>query len=170
MKIAQHTYVSIDYTLTLESGEVADKSSKGEPLGFLFGTGQIIPGLEKALEGMEAGQSAQITVEAVDGYGETREDLLRDLPRENFPDDLKLEPGIGFEAKGPHGPVTFRLREVREDTVVADFNHPLAGQQLHFDVAVTEVREPTAEELAILMDAGDGCSPSACSSCGGGCG
>ena len=170
MKIAQHTYVSIDYTLTLESGEVADKSSKGEPLRFLFGTGQIIPGLEKALEGMEAGQSAQITVEAVDGYGETREDLLRDLPRENFPDDLKLEPGIGFEAKGPHGPVTFRLREVREDTVVADFNHPLAGQQLHFDVAVTEVREPTAEELAILMDAGDGCSPSACSSCGGGCG
>ena len=170
MKIAQHTYVRIDYTLTLESGEVADKSSKGEPLGFLFGTGQIIPGLEKALEGMEAGQSAKITVEAADGYGETREELLRDLPRENFPDDLKLEPGIGFEAKGPHGPVTFRLREVREDTVVADFNHPLAGQQLHFDVAVTEVREPTAEELATLMDAGDGCSPSACSSCGGGCG
>ena len=170
MKIAQNTHVSIDYTLTLESGEVADRSSEGHPLGFLFGSGQIIPGLETALEGMEAGETAKITVEAADGYGETREELLRDLPRENFPDDLKLEPGIGFEAKGPHGPVTFRLREVREDTVVADFNHPLAGQRLHFDVAVTEVREPTAEELATLMDSGDSCSPSACSSCGGGCG
>ena len=170
MKVAEHTYVSIDYTLTLASGEVADKSSAGEPLGFLFGTGQIIPGLEKALVGMEAGQSAQITVEAADGYGETKEELLRDLPRNNFPDDLKLEPGIGFEAKGPHGPVTFRVLEVQEDTVVADFNHPLAGQTLHFDVEITEVREPTAEELATLMHQGEDCSPSACSSCGGGCG
>ena len=170
MKVAEKAYVSIDYTLTLESGELADKSAVGEPLGFIVGTGQIIPGLEKALLGMNAGQSTEVTVEAVDGYGETREELFRDLPRENFPDDLKLEPGIGFEAKGPHGPVTFRVREVQEDTVVADFNHPLAGQQLHFDVKIADVREPTAEELATLMDSGDDCSPSACSSCGGGCG
>jgi FKBP-type peptidyl-prolyl cis-trans isomerase SlyD len=170
MKVADRTYVSIDYTLTLETGEVADQSSEEEPLGFLVGTGQIIPGLEKALLGMEAGDSAQVTVAAAEGYGEAREELLRDLPRENFPDDLKLEPGIGFEAKGPHGPVTFRVREVRDDTVLADFNHPLAGQQLQFDVKIAEVREPTAEELATLMGAGDGCSPSACSGCGGGCG
>ena len=170
MKVAERTYVSIDYTLTLESGEVADKSGEGEPLGFIFGTGQIIPGLEKGLEGMEAGQAAKITVEAADGYGETKEELLRDLPRDNFPDELELKPGMGFEAKGPHGPVTFRVREVQEESVVADFNHPLAGQQLHFDVKVTEVREPNAEELATLMKQDEGCSPSACSSCGGGCG
>ena len=169
MKIADRTYVTIDYTLTLDTGEVADKSEAGAPLGFIHGTGQIISGLEKALVGMEVGEAAKITVEPVDGYGETREELLRDLPRDNFPDDLKLEPGMGFEAKGPHGPVTFRVQELQEDTVVADFNHPLAGQRLHFDVSVTEVREPTAEELSALMSQSD-CSPSACSSCGGGCG
>lgn len=170
MKIAERTYVSIDYKLTLASGEVADQSGKGEPLGFLFGAGQVIPGLEKGLLGMEAGQSAQIHVEPAEGYGESRPELLRDLPRENFPDDLVLEPGMGFEAKGPHGPVTFRVREVQEDTIVADFNHPLAGEPLRFDVTVVEVREPTAEELAVLMNSGAGCSPSACSGCGGGCG
>ena len=169
MKVAENTYVMIDYTLTLESGEVADQSSEGEPMGFLFGTGQIIRGLEQALEGMETGQSAQVTVAAADGYGETREELLRDLPRDHFPDDLKLEPGLGFEAKGPHGPVTFRVQEVREETVVADFNHPLAGQQLHFDVKIAEVREPTAEELATLLPQDEDCSPSDCTSCGCGC-
>lgn len=170
MKVAERTYVSIDYKLTLASGEVADQSAEGEPLGFLFGAGQVISGLEKGLLGMETGQSAQITVEPAEGYGESRPELLRDLPRENFPDDLVLEPGMGFEAKGPHGPVTFRVREVQEDTIVADFNHPLAGEPLRFDVTVAEVREPTAEELAVLMNSGDGCSPSACSGCGGGCG
>jgi FKBP-type peptidyl-prolyl cis-trans isomerase SlyD len=170
MKVADRTYVSIDYTLTLDSGEVADKSDAGDPLGFLFGTGQIIPGLEKALEGMEAGQSANVTVPPADGYGESKTELMRDLPRDNFPEELELEPGMGFEAKGPHGPVTFRIREVQEDSVVADFNHPLAGQQLHFDVTVAEVREPNAEELAALMNQGDGCTPSDCSGCGGSCG
>lgn len=169
MKVADQTYVTIDYTLTLDSGEVVDKSQAGEPLGFICGSGQIIRGLEKGLEGMQAGEAAKVTVEPSDGYGEAQEELLRDLPRDNFPDDLAIEPGMGFEAKGPHGPVTFRIREVGEETVVADFNHPLAGQRLHFDVKVDEVRQPTAEELSTLMTDSD-CSPSACSSCGGGCG
>ena len=105
MKVAERTHVAIDYTLTLDSGEVADKSEAGDPLGFICGTGQIIGGLEQALIGMEAGESAKVTVEPADGYGEPKEELLRDLPRDNFPEDLKLEPGMGFEARGPHGPV-----------------------------------------------------------------
>lgn len=174
MKIEDRQYVSIDYTLTLDSGEVVDRSQGGEPLGFIFGTGQIISGLEKGLLGMEVGQSARISVEPDDGYGPVAPDMLRDIPRENFPDDVVLEPGMGFTAKGPHGPVSFRVKSVTDDVVVADFNHPLAGERLHFDVTVAEVREARAEELAALMHASDcghdECAPEDCGSCGGGCG
>jgi FKBP-type peptidyl-prolyl cis-trans isomerase SlyD len=169
MKVEDRQYVSIDYTLSLDSGEVVDRSTPGEPLGFLLGSGQIIAGLEKGLKGMEAGQSAKISVEPEEGYGIPNPSLIRDIPRENFPDDLKLEIGMGFEVKGPHGPVSFRVKEVGDEAVVADFNHPLAGQRLHFDVTVSEVREPRAEELASLM-AGSSCAPEDCGSCGGGCG
>ncbi len=169
MKIEQRKFVSIAYTLKLDSGEVVDRSAEGEPLGFLFGSGQIIPGLESALEGRETGDTLQVTVTPEQGYGLPREELFREIPRENFPEDLVLEPGMGFEASGPHGPVTFRIREVRDDDVVADFNHPLAGERLHFDVTVEDVREARAEELAGLFQGG--CDPNACSSCGssGGC-
>ncbi len=167
MKVADNLHVSIDYTLSLDSGEVVDRSEPGEPLGFVYGKGQIIPGLEKALQGMEAGQSAKVTVEPEDGYGLPREDLFREIPRENFPPDLELEPGMGFEARGPHGPVVFRVHEVRDDLVVADFNHPLAGERLHFEVKISEVREPRPEELAEFF--GGDCGPSDCGGCSGGC-
>lgn len=170
MKVADRNYVAIDYKLTLDSGEVVDHSSPGEPLGFIFGAGQVIPGLEKGLEGMEAGQSDTITVEPEEAYGVPNTALEREIPRENFPADLDLKPGMGFEARGPHGPVTFRVKSVKDDAVVADFNHPLAGERLTFEVTVAEVREPHAEELAQLQSEDDGCSPSACGSCGGGCG
>ncbi len=170
MTITPRQYVAIDYTLSLDSGEVVDRSEPGDPLGFVTGSGQIISGLERALMGMESGQAAKITVEPEEAYGLPREDLFREIPRENFPEDLQLEPGMGFEAKGPHGPVTFRIQSVKDDAVMADFNHPLAGQRLHFDVTVAEVREPRAEELASLMQTSSGCAPDDCSSCGGGCG
>ncbi len=168
MKIEKSRFVAIDYTLALDSGEVVDRSSPGEPLGFVFGTGQVIRGLEKGLEGLEAGAKAELTVEPSEGYGETNPALFREIPRENFPDDVKLEPGMGFEAQGPHGPVTFRIRDIKEDEVVADFNHPLAGQRLHFTVQVAEVREPRTEEMAQAFRGA--CDESACGSCGGGCG
>jgi len=168
MKIEDRRFVAIDYTLSLDSGEVVDKSSPGEPLGFIFGTGQIIRGLEKGIEGLEAGAQTDVTVEPADGYGEPNPALFREIPRENFPEDVALEPGMGFEAQGPHGPVTFRIRDVGEEEIVADFNHPLAGQRLHFSVQVAEVREPQAEEMAQAFRGG--CDDSACGSCGGGCG
>ncbi|MHB8763542.1 MAG: FKBP-type peptidyl-prolyl cis-trans isomerase [Deferrisomatales bacterium] len=170
MKIADRTYVAIDYTLTLDNGEAVDGSEPGEPMGFIFGTGKVIRGLEQNLEGLEAGSAAEFTVETAEGYGEPDPKLWREIPRENFPPDLELTPGMGFEARGPHGPVLFRVKEASDETVTADFNHPLAGERLHFKVQVVEVREPRAEELAELMDAS--CSPSSCSSCScsGGCG
>lgn len=169
MKIQDRTYVGIEYALTLDSGEIVDRSEEGDALGFIVGSGQIISGLEKALQGMETGQKAQVTVEPEEGYGEPNPALYRDIPRDNFPEDLDIQPGMGFEAKGPHGPVQFRVKSADGETVVADFNHPLAGQRLHFDVEVVEVREPRAEELSELMQS-SGCDTGACGSCGGGCG
>ena len=147
MKIQDQTFVAIEYTLTLDSDEVVDQSQPGQPFGFIFGAGLVIPGLEKGLEGMEKGQSAKLTVEAEEGYGQPREELFRELPREHFPADAEIEPNMIFEADGPHGPVRFRVESVTDDVVVANLNHPLAGERLHFDLKVIEVREPTPEEL-----------------------
>ncbi|GAB4281688.1 MAG: peptidylprolyl isomerase [Deferrisomatales bacterium] len=169
MKADDQAYVAIEYTLTLDDGEVVDRSEPGDPLGFIFGSGQIIPGLEKGIHGMEAGETARVTVEPEEAYGHPKPELVRGIPRENFPADLEIEPGMGFEARGPHGPVTFRVQAVTDDEVMADFNHPLAGKRLTFDVKIAEVREARAEELAGLMGEG-GCSPTDCGTCGGSCG
>lgn len=165
MKIQDRAYVTIAYTLTLDSDEVVDRSPSGEPLGFIFGVGRMIPGLEKALRGMEKGQNSKITVEPEEGYGLPNSDLIREIPRANFPEGLDIQPGMGFEAKGPQGPMTFRVDSVTDKVVVADFNHPLAGRRLHFDVTVDEVREATPEELAAL----EKCPENGCAGCGGTC-
>lgn len=149
MKIDDKTYVAIDYKLTLASGEEVDSSKAGEPLGFVTGSGQIIPGLEKALKGMAVGDRSQIVVAPEDGYGPVDESMFQELPRSQFPDDCEIEPGMTFHAQGPHGPFMLSVARVNDnDTVTVDLNHPLAGQQLHFDVTVVEVREPSAAELA----------------------
>lgn len=166
MNIQDDCFVSIAYRLTSDSGEVLDESAADQPLSFIFGRGQMIPGLEQKLEGMSAGQNAQITVEPEDGYGPIREELFRELPRDSFPDDLQLEPGMHLSASGPHGPLSLKVKSIQEDTVTVDLNHPLAGQRLHFDVTIVESREATDEEIfASTMS----CSPSACAGCGGSC-
>lgn len=167
MKIEGQVHVSIEYTLTLDSGEEIDKSEPGKPLGFIAGVSQIIPGLEKQLEGREAGEALKVVVEAKDGYGEYNEEAVRDIPKQSFPDDMKIEPGMVFQANGPQGPTSIRVKEVKDDAVVGDFNHPLAGEKLNFDVKIAEVREVTKEELDALQAAQDAaCAPSACASCG----
>jgi len=162
MKIDEHTYVAIDYTLTLDSGEVVDRSEPGEPLGFVTGFGQIIPGLEQGLAGLEQGQSAKITVEAKDGYGERQQELYREIPREHFPDDTAIEPEMVFQMTGPQGVVRFRVESATDEMVVADFNHPLAGERLHFQVTVQEVREARPEDV-------QQCGAQGCGSCSGEC-
>ena len=162
MKIQQHAFVAIDYTLTLDSGEVVDRSDPGEPLGFVIGFGQIIPGLEKGLTGMEQGQSAKITVEAEDGYGERQQDLYREIPREYFPGDGELAPQMVFQMTGPQGVARFRVDSVTDKAVVADFNHPLAGERLHFQVTIQQVREARPEDV-------QQCGPQGCGGCSGEC-
>ena len=160
MKIAKEKYVSIDYELKVD-GETVDKSEPGQPLGFVSGVGQIVPGLDNAIQGKEVGDNIDVSFPAEEGYGEVQKELLQELPKKNFPDDLEIEPGMTFQAETPHGPVNFKIAEVKDDVVVADLNHPLAGKDLHFSVKITEVRDATEEELAPACD-----GTHECHSCG----
>jgi FKBP-type peptidyl-prolyl cis-trans isomerase SlyD len=173
MNIADKMYVAIDYTLTLDSGQEIDKSPEGQPLGFIAGTGQIIPGLEKALIGKAAGEKTKIVVEPEDAYGPVKDDLFQNIPKNQFPNDVEVKPGMAFEAQGPRGPFMITVASVNDnDTVTVDLNHPMAGKQLHFDVNVVEVREPTAEELAqaaASLSSGCGCGSDDTDGCGPGC-
>ena len=168
MKIAENLFVAIDYCLTLDSGEEVDRSRAGNPLNFITGIGQIISGLEKEIMGMEAGDSANITVEPDDAYGPAREDLLHEVPRSQFPASEDIKPGTKFQAQGPHGNILIVIKTVNDDTVTVDLNHPLAGQRLHFDVKIVEVREPNAQELASAAGSCS-CGTESPDNCGPGC-
>ncbi len=148
MKAAPGMVVSMHYTLTDDSGDVLDSSRGGEPFSYLHGHNNIIPGLEKALEGTEAGFKSKVTVAPAEGYGEKNAEAVFEAPREHFPPDMKLEIGARVYADGPNGPITLTVVKLTESGAVLDANHPLAGKTLHFDVEITTVRSATAEELA----------------------
>ena len=148
MKISSGSVVGIDYSLHLGDGKVIDQSSPGEPMTYLHGEGQIVPGLESALEGLGVGESRKVVVAPDQGYGVRDPRGLQEVPRSAFPADLEVRPGLELTAEGEDGePVPFTIREVKPASVVIDLNHPLAGATLHFDVTVREVRAATAEEL-----------------------
>jgi FKBP-type peptidyl-prolyl cis-trans isomerase SlyD len=147
MQIANQRVVTIDYTLTDERGEVLDTSKGQEPLTYIHGSGNIIPGLETALLGKAAGDSLKVTVPAADGYGERDEELVQDVPRDRFPGS-DIEVGMRFHAQGSDGSQVVTVVAVDDRKVTVDGNHPLAGMNLAFDVKVLEVRDATAEELA----------------------
>ncbi|RLB56036.1 MAG: peptidylprolyl isomerase [Deltaproteobacteria bacterium] len=147
MKIGKDAMVGIEFSMSLDSGEEVDSSEPGKPLTFVFDCGQMLPGLERQLEGMEAGQSTKFTVEPEDGFGMPREELLQKVPRSRFPEGNELKPGMAFMFTGPSGSHPFTVREIDDENVTIDFNHPLCGQRLHFDVKVVEVRQATVEEL-----------------------
>ena len=147
MQIAPDKVVSIHYTLTNETGETLDSSrERGEPLAYLHGHGNIIPGLETALDGKASGEQVQVTVDPEEGYGERHDALIQDVPREAFQGVDELEPGMQFQAQTEAGARLFVITDIQGDQVTVDGNHPLAGERLHFDVEVTEVREATDEE------------------------
>lgn len=147
MKIGKDAVVGIEFSMSLDSGEEVDRSEPGKPLSFVFDSGQMLPGLEQKLEGMEAGQSTKFTVEPEDGFGMPREELLQKVPRSRFPEENELKVGMAFMFTGPSGSHPFTVREIDDDNVTIDFNHPLCGERLHFDVKVVEVRQATSEEL-----------------------
>ncbi len=139
--------VSMEYTLHVD-GQVIDSSAEGEPLQYLHGAANIIPGLEREMEGMRVGESKKVIVAAEDGYGEENEEAFVDVPRGEFPEDMPLNPGVEMELTTPEGqPMYARIDSVEGDIVHLNMNHPLAGKELHFDVKVTGVRDATEEEM-----------------------
>jgi len=149
MQIEPKKAVYIDYTLTNEAGDVIDSSEGQPPLAYLHGYNNIIPGLERALEGKKAGDELDVTVEPQDGYGEYSVELVAVVPRSAFQGVDQLEAGMQFHASAPDGGTqVVVVRSVEGDDVTVDGNHPLAGQRLNFKVKVADVRDATAEEIA----------------------
>jgi FKBP-type peptidyl-prolyl cis-trans isomerase SlyD len=146
MEISAARVASIHYTLTDDDGRIIDQSSESRPLRYFHGAGNIIPGLEKALAGKRTGDALQVDVPPEEAYGVRNEGMVQVLPREAFKGVDRVEPGMQFEAASERGPLLVTVVEVAGDTVRIDGNHPLAGQTLHFDVQVVDVREATEEE------------------------
>lgn len=148
MQIAQDSVALIDYTLTNDEGDVIDSSAGGEPLAYLHGHHNIIPGLEKALAGKTVGDSLKVSIEPAEGYGEFNASLVEVVPRHLFQGVDQIEVGMQFHAQTGQGMQVITVSAVEGDEVTVDGNHPLAGQTLHFDVTIKEVRAASAEELA----------------------
>jgi FKBP-type peptidyl-prolyl cis-trans isomerase SlyD len=148
-QIADGMVVSMHYTLTNPDGQVIDSSSDGDPLTYLHGAGNIVPGLEAKLAGAGVGDKVNAVVAPADGYGERSGPEPQPVPRDRFPEDADLKPGMQIVAQGPSGE-QFALWVVglKDNDVLLDHNHPLAGVTLHFDVEVTEIRAATDEEKA----------------------
>lgn len=148
--VSDHMVVSLDYVLRLEDGEVVDTSEGRDPLEYLQGHGQIIPGLEEALTGMNVGDEKDVVVEPANAYGESDPDAYQAVSRSAFPENMDLERGMGLSMRDQDTGETLEayVAEIRDDDVVLDFNHPLAGETLHFHVKVADVRPATDEELA----------------------
>lgn len=144
--IANNQVVSFNYTLTNAEGETLDKS-QGEPLVYLHGAGNIIPGLEKALEGKTVGDKFVITIPAAEAYGEYNPELVQEVPAQMFQGVENIEAGMQFQAQTDDGVQIVTVKSVEGETIIVDANFPLAGQDLTFDVEVTDVREATQEEL-----------------------
>lgn len=132
--------VKVHYTGTLADGEVFDTSAEREPLEFTLGQGQLIPGFEKAVVGMGVGESAKIDIPSDEAYGEVREDLIIAVPKNQLPDDVEPKVGMQLQVNQPNGqPVPVRVAEVGETELKLDANHPLAGQDLTFEIELVEV-------------------------------
>ncbi|HET6587036.1 MAG TPA: peptidylprolyl isomerase [Oleiagrimonas sp.] len=147
MQIADRNVASFHYTLTNDGGDVLDSSREREPLAYLHGAGNIVPGLEKAMVGRKEGDTFKVDVEPQEGYGPRHEELMQTVPMSAFQGVPEVKPGMQFQGNGPQGATLVTVTAVDGDEVRVDANHPLAGQTLHFDIEVTEVREATEDEL-----------------------
>lgn len=154
--IAKDTVVKLHYTLTDDQGTVLDKSNDN-PLAYLHGHHNIISGLEDALLGKSIGDKFTVTVEPADAYGEYHAEAVQEVPRANFQGVDNITVGMQFQAQGGDGDVMLvTVKDVTDEMVIVDGNHPLAGVTLTFDVEVVDVRDATAEEIAHGHAHGDG--------------
>ncbi len=155
MKIEKNHVVRFHYTVSEAGSEPMESSREGEPLAILVGHGNIIPGLEKAMEGREAGDSFSVDVVAADAYGERRDGLGQRVPKKHF-GAQKLQPGMQVVLNTNFGPRAVTIEKVGMSVVDVDLNHPMAGKDLHFDVEIVDVREASDEEREHGHVHGDG--------------
>ncbi|MGB3609175.1 MAG: peptidylprolyl isomerase [Cellvibrio sp.] len=148
MNISNNCVASFHYTLTDSTGKVLDSSEGQEPLSYLHGAGNIIPGLEKALEGKTTGDKLTVSVAAAEAYGERNDSMVQQLDSSMFSGIDQIEVGMEFHAETEHGLQVVTVTNVDGDQITIDGNHPLAGVDLNFDVEVTDVREASEEEIA----------------------
>ncbi len=148
MQISDKHVVSMNYTLKDDQGMVLDTSENRDPLKFIVGSGMIIPGLEKELQGKEKGDEISVIVEPADGYGEYDDTRVVDVSKSQFQEGTEINAGMQVQAQDANGDVQILIvKEVKGESVTLDINHPLAGKTLHFDVQIDDVREATDEEL-----------------------
>ena len=146
--VKKDSVVSLSYCLKNANGEELDRADKDKPFAYLHGKGQMVPGLEKELEGLAVGDKKDVTVSPAEGYGDLNPQLRMEVDRANFPKEADIQPGVQFEGQGDGGTRTvFTVKAVVGDKIHVDGNHPLAGKNLNFDVSIEAVRDATAEEL-----------------------
>jgi len=146
-KIEANKAVEIHYTLTNDAGETVDTSRGEAALPYIHGNENLVPGLEKELEGKKVGYKIKTSIAPADGYGEVNPEMTQAVPRDVFQFDGEIEVGMRFEAEAEHGVELVTVIAVDKDTVTIDANHPLAGETLNFDVEVVSIRDATSEEL-----------------------
>ena len=162
MKIDKNSFVTIDYLIKLGEDETYPPSGQPEEISFCLGWGAMPPGLEDAMLGMEPSEGKVVLLSAEEAYGELDEELIMEVPREEFAPEVELQPGLVFETENEEEQIVyFIVQEVHPDKVVIDFNHPLAGKELEVSFTVRQVREATPEDLQQHQ----GCT---CSECGEG--
>lgn len=147
MHATQDHVVSIEYTLRDTEGEVLDESQAGQPLSYLHGHDNIVPGLEQAIEGRAEGEEVKATVPPEQGYGHYREELVQTVKRDQFQGVEALAPGMSFHAESEQGPMIVTITDIDGDEVTVNGNHVLAGQTLDFSVKIVDVRAATAVEI-----------------------
>ena len=147
--VGPDTFVTLSYVLYDEDGDTVDQATAAEPLTYVHGYAQILPGLERGLAGLAAGEKREIVIEPEDAFGEHDDGGVFEVARGDFPESEELEAGQEFVAEGPDGDrIAMRVVEVHDDAVIVDTNHPLAGQRVRFEVQVASVRPASEEEIA----------------------
>lgn len=147
MQVEKDRVVTMHYSLKGENGQILDSSEGKDPLSYLHGHKNLISGLESRIEGCKPGDETEVLVPAAEGYGPVDPAKEFTVPRSQFPSDANIEPGSQFQADGEAGPVVVKVKAVEGDQITIDSNHPLAGVDLNFNVAIIDVREASPEEI-----------------------
>ena len=148
--------VQMNYKGTLPDGTVFGQSEPDKPIEFMIGAGKMIPALEKGIMGLKVGAKKKIELKAADAYGEYDKNAVQEVPKEQFPKDLQLTVGQFYRVQSPQGPLTVTIIAINDKTVSVDFNHPLAGKDLTFDIEIVKIRDATKAELAAAFPAPEG--------------